>query len=335
MCLVKTVVKDLQGFVLSDNELQAKDVMRHAVKLSAFCLIIFSGSIFSQPTGLKDVLDYRIIFADSLKNNASASKEIARLKNELSFPAQVHHERGLVYYNLAICYAAENQPDSSCYYLLKALDITPRYNNLIYTDTDFELLYENPCWNTIQQRIDSAYLSDNPEITHKELALELYHIYLSDQHARGLWLKKANMNILSADSIKLERVESIIKQYGWPTFSMIGQTAANGAFLVVQHSDVKTQVKYSNQILIAAREGEANKEWVALILDRIAVQLKGYQFFGTQVYQIRDSLTGQPGPWQYFPIYDESIVDSVRAEMGMVPLEEYLKLFGINYQPGN
>jgi len=47
-------------------------------------------------------------------------------------------------------------------------------------------------------------------------------------------------------------------------------------------------------IMSAAMEGEATKEWAALVYDRAAVKLNGCQFYGTHVYQVWDSIAGRP-----------------------------------------
>ena len=236
------------------------------------------------------------------------------------------------YYNLAICYSANKLVDSTCYYINKCLQESTNYNNLVLTDSDFEFLHQSECWEKIKNEIDSVFLVQNPEIKNKRLAVELYHIFLKDQHARGLGLKKIDPALSNADNENQKSVEEIISVYGWPTYSMVGKTAADGVFMVIQHSDANTQLKYFNQLLDAAKADEASKESVALLTDRISVRLKGMQIFGTQVYRVKDSITGKPGSYLYFPIKDEADVGTKRKEMGLIPLKDYYALFGIDYK---
>lgn len=70
-----------------------------------------------------------------------------------------------------------------------------------------------------------------------------------------------------------------------------------------------------------------------MLVDRIGVQAAGEQLFGTQVYQEKDSITGKPGKYKYFPIKDEKNVDILRKQAGMIPLKQYLSTFGIDYKP--
>lgn len=242
---------------------------------------------------------------------------------------------GLNYYNLAICYSNKGDTDSTLYFIRQVLGQTSEFNNLVYTDNDFDFLRNNPLWNNIVHTIDSAHLSANPDIKKPDLSIELFHIYLMDQHVRGLGLKNMKLVSSSVDSINIVKVVKIINQYGWPTFSMVGITSATGAFLVIQHSPIQIQLKYLPQLMEAAKQNEAKKEWLALLIDRISIRKNGVQIFGTQVFQVSDSVTGQLGKYSFFPIMDESKVDSLRMAFDMLPLKEYYAIFGIDYKPVN
>ena len=303
------------------------------MKLSLYILIyisFFCNKGFSQTNLAFESKKHVILFADSLIVKNQLDTHFARFKNEFNYYS--NHDLDLKYYNLAVCYAAKQQTDSTCYYINKCLKESSKFNNLILTDTDFKFLYDSECWNEIKNKIDSAFLEQNPGIDNKELAVELYHIFLKDQQVRGLGLKKIDPALANVDAGNLKRVEEIIMKFGWPTYSMVGKTAADGAFMVIQHSDLNTQRKYFKQLLDAAKEDEASKESVALLTDRISVRLKGMQIFGTQVYQVKDSLTGKPGPYTYFPIKDEADVGAKRNEMGLIPLKDYYAVFGIDYK---
>lgn len=275
----------------------------------------------------------RIWFADSVKSNNKSDLYIAQLVNRIN--SNQTFKSGIDFYNLAICYSSKNLVDSTCFYLFKCIAQSPNFNNLILTDTDFDFLHDMPCWSKLINQVDSIYLTLNIGIQNKELSVELYHIFLKDQHSRGLGLKKIDKNLINAnsDSVSLTRVEEIIQKFGWPTFSMVGKTAAQGAFIVIQHLNFNVQQKYLKQISDAAKNNEASKESVALLIDRISVHMKGMQIFGTQVYRIRDPNTGKLGKYKYFPIRNEEKVDSLRIEAGLIPLKQYYALFGIDYNP--
>lgn len=295
------------------------------------CAIIFFNSGFAQFNNAFEGIKKDILSADSLMIKNQPDKYIDQFKKEMNTNSSGNMD--LNYYNLAVCYSTKKQTDSTCYYLSKCIGESSNYNNLVLTDTDFEFLHQHQCWEKIGNKIDSVYLAQNSEVTNKELAVELYHIFLKDQHARGLGLKRMDKSLVGIDKENLKRVEEIIQQYGWPTYSMVGKTSADGAFLAILHSNITTQRKYFKQIFDAAKKSEASKESVALLFDRINIHIKGWQMFGTQVYQIKDSITGKHGSYKYFPIKNEEKVDSLRKEVGLIPLKQYYALFGIDYKP--
>lgn len=49
---------------------------------------------------------------------------------------------------------------------------------------------------------------------------------------------------------------------------------------------------------------------------------------------MKDPATGKLSKFTYVPIKDEENVDKRRKEMGLIPLKDYLKMFGIDYVPG-
>ena len=66
-----------------------------------------------------------------------------------------------------------------------------------------------------------------------------------------------------------------------------------------------------------------------MLEDRILVRNGKKQVYGTQLHSGPD--TG--GKLVLAPIEDEEHVDKRRASVGLMPLKEYLKHFGIEYTP--
>ncbi len=127
------------------------------------------------------------------------------------------------------------------------------------------------------------------------------------------------------DSINLAKIEQIIKQYGYPGQSLVGSKQGNTAWLVIQHSSLSVQEKYFPLMQQAAKEDEMQKSNLALLTDRIRLAKGQQQLYGTQV--ISDS-TGKKA---FGPIEDEANVNKRRAEVGLGPIEEYAKQFGLDY----
>lgn len=271
-----------------------------------------------------------ILFADTLVIKNNAEQNISQLSQIISSSHSNTYETTKAYYNLAICYASRKDTQNTCLYLQKSLNQSSGFHNLILTDSDFKFLYPTSYWKAVVKTIDSIYPTLFPSIKEKNLAVELYHIFLKDQQSRGLGIKRKDA-MFNYDEENLERVKKIIEKYGWPTFSMVGKTAANGAFLVIQHADPQTQQKYYPLLAAAVSKNEADKESYALLTDRLSVHTKGFQIYGTQVFRKRDKVTGRLSEYRYFPIKDEKEVDIRRKEMGLVPIKQYFRFYGIDY----
>ena len=131
------------------------------------------------------------------------------------------------------------------------------------------------------------------------------------------------------DSKNRQRLDEIVKEYGWPKRSVFGEEASGVAFLIVQHAELDYQKKYLPLIKEAANQKEARQSDPALLEDRILTREGKKQIYGTQ---LRLNQTTQL--MELYPIEDEENVDARRAAVGLEPLAIYLKrAFGIDYVP--
>jgi len=78
----------------------------------------------------------------------------------------------------------------------------------------------------------------------------------------------------------------------------------------------------------AVRRGEAESGNAALLKDRILMREGKKQIYGSQLYF--NQVTKQLELW---PIEDDENVDARRASVGLEPLAEYMKRFGLEYKP--
>lgn len=131
------------------------------------------------------------------------------------------------------------------------------------------------------------------------------------------------------DRKNLARLEKVIQQYGWPGKSLVGDQASVAAFLILQHSEQSTQEKYLEMFKQAAKSGEARKADAAMLEDRVLMRQGKKQIYGTQL----QSNAASNGKLFVFPIEDELHVDQRRTSVGLPPLRDYLKHFGLEYEP--
>lgn len=176
--------------------------------------------------------------------------------------------------------------------------------------------------------------------TASALQIELEAMYKSDQQGRselvevqrkhGPFYPEALEVIKKqklSDDRNRQRLVEIVDQSGWPKMSVVGEMAAQSAFLILQHSGLDLQKRYLPLLRKAAVIGETKLKWLALLEDRVLVGEGKKQLYGSQLIE-RKGVAGI----QLEPIEDEANVDERRLKMGLGPLAEYLKGFGIEYQ---
>lgn len=131
-------------------------------------------------------------------------------------------------------------------------------------------------------------------------------------------------NMGKADSLNMLQAKKIVKAYGFPGYSLVGEDGSDAFWSVVQHSD--DDIIFQQQILSLmqkeVKNNNASGEKLALLQDRVLVNQGHKQIYGTQVRLNPKTREARP-----FPIQDSVNVDSRRRAVGLSPLSEYLKLF--------
>ncbi len=130
------------------------------------------------------------------------------------------------------------------------------------------------------------------------------------------------------DSLCLLKAEAILKQYGYPGKSLVGESRQDDIWLIIQHAPLEKQELYFPIIDAAAQKGEMRKSAWALLVDRIRMYKGQPQIYGSQV--VREETTGG---WKFHEIEDEANVNKRRAEVGLGSLEDYAEMMGVVWKP--
>lgn len=242
-------------------------------------------------------------------------------------------------YNAACLWALASVPDSAFYHINR-LATKSNYTNYshITTDSDLNSLHTDKRWKPIIEKIKSN--QDKAEANlNKPLVALLENIYTEDQKYRqqiqGIEQKygrdskemKDHWKIISEkDSINLITVESILDQHGWLGADVVGGKGNSTLFLVIQHSNQKTQEKYLPMMRDAVKNGKAQGSSLALLEDRVALGQGRRQIYGSQIG--RDPETKV---FHVLPLEDPDNVDKRRSEVGLEPLAEYVNNWKITW----
>ncbi|MBO9618114.1 MAG: hypothetical protein J7539_03675 [Niabella sp.] len=242
-------------------------------------------------------------------------------------------------YNAATVWALSGNADKAFFYLKTAIT-AGKWMNLsrILSDPDLQTLHVDKRW---QQLIDAAKSRSKKAATrfNKPLVGLLDTVLKADQTDRiniavvqkqygpgSPQMDSLRRKIHLQDSVNKIQVMQIIDRYGWPGPETVGEPGAKTIFLVIQHSDLRTQVNYLPKMKEAVEKDRACPEDLALLEDRILIGQGKKQIYGSQLHQ--DNITGKN---EFWPIDDEAHVNERRASVGLIPLEKYAKYFGIEY----
>lgn len=128
------------------------------------------------------------------------------------------------------------------------------------------------------------------------------------------------------DSLHLRYAVSVLAEHGWLGISIIGEKANISLFLAVQYANLQVRERYYPLLEASAQKGESSRSQMAAMKDRMLVDKKLPQRYGTQ--------------WNYvggrevlFPLEDVSSVNNNRIRVGIEPLTtEEIRAAQIKYK---
>jgi len=130
----------------------------------------------------------------------------------------------------------------------------------------------------------------------------------------------------------VNQLKKIVEKYGWPKISEVGLKGVEAAWLVAQHADfdLEFQKKALKAIKRLARCNEVSYWQIAYLTDRILINQKKKQIFGTQFYKTKNSKI------KLKPTENLKNLNERRKKFSLPPIEEYKKiLLRKNYENNN
>jgi hypothetical protein len=208
--------------------------------------------------------------------------------------------------------------------------------NHLTTDTDLKSLHNDKKWPQLVS--DMQKVVDAREAKYdKPLQTKLLALFEEDQTIRREYIKAqkdyGNQSkivdslgkvMMRKDSINLGQVTEILDKYGWVGVDKVGGQANQTLFLVIQHSDLKTQQKYLPMMREAVKNNNASSSALALLEDRVALGEGKKQIYGSQI-----GYDNETNAEYVLPLEDPDNVDKRRATVGLGPLADYVKRWNI------
>ncbi|UKJ09340.1 DUF6624 domain-containing protein [Solitalea lacus] len=228
-------------------------------------------------------------------------------------------------------------PDSAYFHLLK---IAEQGNFIDYdrviADEAFKPIQNDPRWvkftNAVKQNHQRAEANLDQTL---KAQLDTIHDNLLHWHAKldsvkrkhpkdSIKIAEITKTVSYKDSLYKEIVTDLWKAIGWIGPNVVGKKARDAQFYVLKFASLYTQKKYYPLFKKAVKDDFATLEQMAIIEDIMALKQGKKQIYGTQLAY------DNKGNYYLQPIESQTKTNQLRAEIGLIPLEEYLKDYGID-----
>lgn len=242
------------------------------------------------------------------------------------------------YYNATCSWALTGDTVHALNYL--ELSARKGWKNLkhIKKDSDLNSLHSVIGWEGVLATVQSN-LDEYEKDFDKPLKERLEKIHVKDQMLRQLYRdaeEKFGRDsdemryfwelVSEQDSLNELEVVEIIENRGWVGKSVIGGQANMTIWLVIQHAPIETQEKYLPLLQESVKKGESSGSHLALLEDRILMRNGKPQTYGSQI--VSDNETGKQIVYE---IRDPEYVNQRRREVGLGPIQDYVKRWGIEW----
>ena len=119
----------------------------------------------------------------------------------------------------------------------------------------------------------------------------------------------------------LVELKRIVKKYGYPSHSLIGESSSHNFWLMVQHadSDLNFQKSLLKMMLGEVKKNNASARDYAYLVDRVRINSGKPQLNGSQII-VKDASKG----YELKPVFKPAELNQRRQQMGLPPVEEYL-----------
>jgi len=136
------------------------------------------------------------------------------------------------------------------------------------------------------------------------------------------------------DSLNLIDVNTYLGEFPYPSYSLDGKKFTDAIFYILQHSDTENMGKFIDQLEKRAFAEEASKKHYAMMKDRILMENKQNQIYGTQLAPRKNAQGFITDDYFVWTLQNPQNVDSLRKEMGFTStVAEYAKSNQAEYHP--
>lgn len=118
-----------------------------------------------------------------------------------------------------------------------------------------------------------------------------------------------------------DKIRQYLDTYGWPDPKDSGERGNWTICNVIQHSDNAVRIKYLPMMEEAVKAKKLEPRFLVRAADRIATEQGELQIYGGQMKFYPETKS-----FNVWPVFDPENIDKRRAEIGLGPIAEFLKL---------
>ncbi|MDQ3190077.1 MAG: hypothetical protein M3Q58_00630 [Bacteroidota bacterium] len=137
-----------------------------------------------------------------------------------------------------------------------------------------------------------------------------------------------SLNLRLTDSLNFIVIKKIFEENGFLGYNKIGKTSSKNFWLLIQHADKHPnfQLEVLKTMKIAADNGNASLIDFAYLTDRVKVNMRQQQIYGTQMRLNEFKTSYEP-----ISLVEPENVNIRRKEVGLGLIEEYIKTMNERY----
>jgi outer membrane protein OmpA-like peptidoglycan-associated protein len=263
------------------------------------------------------------LLSNDSENGRRINRRVQIKKSEYGLSEQFYYH--------ASQYALSNNIDSAFYFLNKwHKDENSLNKTVVFFDPDLDAMKKDKRWIYFYQDIKSSFKKfKNPSyaflLDSLKNADQLYRTFIFKDEKKytpekfdTLTNEETEKRRNNIDKINFLFLKQLLSKYGYPKISEVGKKAAEAAFLIIDHADLKTMKSFLPKLEQAYKEKEAEGKWYATMYDRILIYEGKPQKYGTQ-YVL--SLI-EPDTFVLGALENSDKVNEYRQEMGLSSLNE-------------
>jgi hypothetical protein len=164
------------------------------------------------------------------------------------------------------------------------------------------------------QVLDTIWTKEQVPIRKRDSLMELYGV---DSKEAEVYQKIFRGN----HALNIKKIKDILDNHGWPEETVIGVQGNRTICNVLQHADQATREHYIPLMRQAVLDKKLEPRYLVRAEDRIATGKGELQIYGGQMKYYSETKS-----FNVWPIYDPVNIDKRRAEIGLGPIAEHLKI---------